>query len=180
MVFLVFPPAFSEVIEGTIAVELGNVKVYQGEFLPFTITINKSKGNMSQGTLSYWIESEEGKRWAFESSSLSTGAAPYASTLEREVYIFSTQPSQNYYLRVSINFDEDNPAVSSSASFYVLPKSEGGIKEALEISGIEKDVTAEKGKPKKLRPKITNTGGDTYHNVSFLIEGTNSEWFTIS
>ncbi|MBR9679369.1 MAG: hypothetical protein GON13_03820 [Nanoarchaeota archaeon] len=173
-------PVFSEVSDGIISIELGNVKVYQGDFLPFTININKTSGNASKGVISYWVESEDGKRWAYESSTLSTGDAPYSKTLDREIYIFSTQISQNYYLRVSVNFDESSTAVSTGASFYVLPKSQSTLIETIQISNIEKDITAEKGKPKYVRPKIKNTGDDTYHNVSFLVEGSNSDWFTIA
>lgn len=177
---MVVHPVFSELVEGTIAVNLGNVKVYQGNFLPFSVTINKTRGNMSKGTLSYWVESDDGKRWAYESSTLSTGVAPYSSTLDREVYVYSTQPSQSYYLRVTVNFDEDNPAVTSGASFYVLPRSESSLLETIEITGVERDIASERDKPKYLRPKISNTGISTFHNVSLLVEGPGSEWFVVS
>ncbi len=172
--------AYSDSQQGTVSIQLSKTKIYQGDFLPFTISINKTSGSISQGTISYWVEAADGTRWAYETSTLSTGNAPFSETLDREIYIFSTQASQNYFLKASVNFDNNSQAVTSSASFYVLPTTQSSIAGALQIGDFEKDMAAEIGSPTVVKPTITDNGTQVYHNVSFIVEGPHSDWFTIA
>jgi hypothetical protein len=175
-----FSIAFAQFQEGTVSIELSNSIVHQGEFLPFNIIINKTYGVGSDATIDYWIESMDGAIWMRETSIVYIDKAPSFLNLSREVYVFSIQPPGNYLLKVKVKLSNTSADLSTNAKFYVAKGIINFTTTTLNITEYPTEISAERGWSKLFTLKVKNNGNEVLHNITLVIEGIDSSWYTIS
>jgi len=104
-----------------VRVNLVNEEVYPGEYLDFEIII-ENKGETSQDvTLSYWVStSGTNDTWYSKSEDVYTPAY-YNQSFTRQAYIFSNQPTGDYFINLQVTYDTVMPPKLVNSSFTVIP-----------------------------------------------------------
>ncbi len=176
-----------------VRINLLETEVSPGENLPFQIVI-ENKGEVDQDVhLEYWVS--DGKVW-YNASEAVYVASLENKTLEREVPIFSQQPTGLYYLNVKVTYSYVQPPIQKAATFSVVsaappapPAPPTGFAPLppppklpiarIEITNYSEEILVEKGWIKYTSFLIKNTGEKDLHNVYVSIEGEHPEWFKI-
>ncbi|MCW1304424.1 MAG: hypothetical protein OH354_01450, partial [Candidatus Parvarchaeota archaeon] len=177
---LIFSISNAQIQEGTVSIELDKTIVRQGEFLPFNILINKTRGPGADASIEYWIESMDGGTWIRETTIVYISDAPAFVNLSREVYIFSIQPPGNYLLKVKLKFSNTSTDLSTNKQFYVAKGIVNITTTNLNITEYPIEISAERGWSKLFTLKVRNSGDEILHNLTFTIDGIENDWYTIS
>jgi len=184
-------------------------EVPQGGYLDFVLNI-ENKGEVSQDvTVQYWVSSLNNTYFKSASESRETLALSNQS-FTMNVPIYSTQPLGNYFLNVRVTYDPVQSPILVNSSFIVVSPvnvttgTTTFVTVPYSISGaaVAGTVTATSPTPEKL-PKISissynsnislargfsgiesivvnNTGDFDLHNVSLMVVGIPTDWFSIT
>ena len=172
--------AKAQYVTGSVKIKLKNLTVYQADFLNFDIILNKTAGIGSVAYVDFWVESGKGETWGADSFSIYLEKAPSSAVVSKSIYIFSSQPPGKYFLKVMVRFTNHSWPITASQSFYVI-KSPIEFKGAnISIVNWPLEINGERGWSNLFTVSVKNTGDEVLHNVSLIIYGVSSEWFTIS
>ncbi|RKX57076.1 MAG: hypothetical protein DRP29_08840 [Thermodesulfobacteriota bacterium] len=165
--------------EGSIEISIQNQTTFQGNLFPFSVFINKTSPLSGDATIECWIESPEGEKWAYSTTTVFMEALD-SETISKEMYIFSSQPTGRYFLKVLVSFDEYSPPLFQSTEIYVL-KSEIQTKGIIvNITSIPTEVSVESGWSKLISLNVKNNGDEILRNLTMSISGVPSTLYLIS
>jgi hypothetical protein len=176
---LLFSMALAQ-YEGSIHIYLDQEVIRQGGLMQFTVGLNKIAGPASDVSMEYWVESSEGEKWGYGSTSVYMNAAPSYSNVSKDVYIFSSQPPGTYFLKAVVDMGSFFPTLSQSQQFLVLSREISSVGSVLKIVDYPQEINAESGWSKLYTVKIRNEGDEILPNISFVISGIPSTWYIMS
>ncbi len=175
-----FFPVVLGLYEGSTQIYLEDEVIRQGGLLEFIVEVDKKTGTATDTNIEYWIESSEGEKWGYGSTSIYMEKAPSEVNVSLDAYVFSSQPAGTYYLRTVVDMGEFYPTLSQSKQILVLAREISAIGSVLKITKYPMEINGESGWSNLHTITIQNQGDEILPNVTFTLTGVPETWYIIS